>query len=327
VANAPVISVIMPVYNAERYLTEALDSILAQTFGDFELILIDDGSTDGSAEILNQYATVQDRIRLFRRPNTGLTKALNECLRLARGEFVARMDSDDICTPDRFEKQVTYMRAHPDVVLLGGAYDLVDGGGRFLRRVTQPQDDAALQQSCLDGRTPICHPLALMRREAVLKVGGYDESFLVAQDLDLWLRLGEVGKLANLPDVLLQYRQHEDSISERKQELQVRNMRIACERAWQRRGVRGEFKGEAGWRPAADRASRHQYLLRYGWWAFNSRQRRTAMVYGAKAVMTSPLDPSSWRLLTCAALKPLRAAAGPMGPTPPAAAAAAGSHP
>ena len=212
----PVISVIMPVYNAEPYLEEALESILAQTFGDFELILIDDGSTDGSVEILNRYAAVQERIRLIRRPNTGLTKALNECLRLARGEFVARMDADDVCTPDRFEKQVAFMRANPETVLLGGAYDLVDAEGRHLRRVSQPLDDASLQRICLSGLTPICHPLAMMRRGAVLKAGGYDETFLVAQDLDLWLRLGEIGKLANIPTSVLRFRLHESSVSESK---------------------------------------------------------------------------------------------------------------
>jgi glycosyltransferase involved in cell wall biosynthesis len=317
VQKAPAISVIMPVYNAERYLAEALDSLLAQTFRDFEVILIDDGSTDDTVAILDRYSARDERIRLIRRPNTGLTKALNECLKLARGEFVARMDADDVCAPARLEKQVAYLRNHPDVVLLGGAYELIDGGGRFLRRVIQPQDDVTLQQICLTGRNPMCHPLAMMRREAILKAGGYDESYLVAQDLDLWLRLGEVGKLANLPDVLLQYRQHEDSVSERKQELQVRNMRIACERAWQRRGVQGEFKGEAGWRPQADRASRHRYLLRYGWWAFNSRQRRTAMLYGAKAILANPLDRESWRLMTCAALKPMRPVTAPEPPPGP----------
>jgi glycosyltransferase involved in cell wall biosynthesis len=290
------------VYNAERYLVEAVDSILAQTFGDFELILIDDGSTDGSPAILNKYAATDPRVRMIRRPNRGLTKSLNDCLQMARGEFFARMDADDVCMPNRFEHQINYMRAHPDVVLLGGAYDLIDGSGRLLRHVTQPQDDAALQEICLSGRTPICHPSAMMRREPTLRVGGYDEQFAVAQDLDLWLRLGEVGKMASLPQTLVKYRLHPKSISETKQGEQVKNMRTACERAWRRRGIKGEFLGLAGWR-ATDRQSRHDFSIKYGWWAFNSGQRRTALLYGSKAIATAPFNADAWRLLLCAALK------------------------
>ena len=307
----PVISVCMPVYNAERYLTEAVDSVLAQTFGDFELIMVDDGSTDGSREILNHYAATDPRVRMIRRPNIGVTKTLNECLQLARGEFIARMDGDDVCLPERFELQVNYLRSHPDVVLAGTAYDLIDGAGRLLRHVTQPEDDKPLQEICLSGRTPICHPSAMMRRAPALKVGGYDETFAVAQDLDLWLRLGEQGKMACLPQTLLKYRLHDKSISESKQAEQVRNMQIACERAWRRRGIKGEFLGLAGWR-ATDRQSRHDFSLKYGWWAFTSGQRRTALLYGSKAVATAPLNSDAWRLLICAAFKhpPTKAKAG-----------------
>ena len=298
----PAISVCMPVYNAERYLTEAVDSVLAQTFGDFEFIIVDDGSTDGSREMLNHYASTDPRVRMIRRPNLGVRKTLNDCLQLARGEFIARMDADDMCLPDRFELQVNYLRKHPDVVLLGCAYDLIDGAGRLLRHLKQPQDNDSLQQICLSGRTPICHPSAMMRREPTLRVGGYDEEFTVAQDLDLWLRLGEVGKMACLPQTLVKYRLHEKSISEAKQEQQVVNMRTACERAWRRRGIKGEFLGLAGWR-ATDRQSRHDFSLKYGWWAFNSGQRRTALLYGSKAVAAAPFNSDAWRLLICAALK------------------------
>lgn len=292
----------MPVYNAERYLTEAMDSILAQTFTDFELIVIDDGSTDGSRAILNRYAATDPRVRMIRRPNTGLTPALNECLELARGEFIARMDADDVSLPERFELQIDYLRANPDVLLLGGAYDLIDGAGRLLRRVSQPPDDRSLQEICLSGRTPICHPSAMMRTAETLRVGGYDEQFEVAQDLDLWLRLGEIGKMACLPQTLVKYRMHENSMSEQRQEQQVAEMRLSCELAWRRRGIGGQFLGLAGWR-ATDRQSRHDFWIKYGWWAFNSGQRRTALLYGSKAVTAAPLSSHAWRLLLCAALK------------------------
>jgi hypothetical protein len=206
--------------------------------------------------------------------------------------------------------QVDYLRQHPDVVLLGGAYRLIDGKGRLLTTITPPPDDATLQEHALSGRTPICHPLAMFRREAALRVGGYDEQFTVAQDLDLWLKLGEVGKLACLPDVLLDYRQHEHSVSEKKQELQVRNMRLACERAYARRGIARQFRGDAGWRPLPGRASRHAYALQYGWWAFNSAQRRTAIHYGLRAIATIPWNAQGWKLVICSMIKPLKPQAG-----------------
>jgi glycosyltransferase involved in cell wall biosynthesis len=225
------VSVIMAVYNGERYLREAVESILAQTYPDFEVIIIDDGSSDASAGMLEEFARRDDRVRLVRQENIGLTRTLNKAIELSGGELLARMDADDIAMPDRLRRQVEFMQQHPRVVLLGGAYELIDGRGRLLTRITPPLDDQPLQELALAGRTPICHPLAMMRRDAVLKTGGYDESLKVAQDLDLWLRLGEVGELACLPDVLLKYRQHEESVSEAKQALQVQN---TC--AWRARG-------------------------------------------------------------------------------------------
>jgi glycosyltransferase involved in cell wall biosynthesis len=299
----PVISVIMSVHNAEGFLDASVGSILAQSFGDFEFILIDDGSTDGSREKLQAFANRDSRIRLISRPNKGLTPTLNEALKLAGGELIARMDADDIATPDRLKIQVEYMRAHPEVTLLGGAYELIDHAGRLLTTITPPADDATLQEHALSGRTPICHPLAIFRRDAAEKVGGYDEELTVAQDLDLWLKLGEVGKMSAVPDVLLKYRQHEQSVSEKKQALQVRNMKLACERAYARRGITREFLGESGWRPTSGRRSKHEYALRYGWWAFNSAQRRTAMIYGMKAIGAMPWSSAGWKLLACAAIK------------------------
>jgi len=297
----PAVSVILAAYNAERYLRSAVDSILAQTFSDFEFIVIDDGSADRTKQIIESFN--DPRIRLISRPNKGLTPSLNEALHLAQGEFIARMDADDLSTSRRFEIQVDFLRSHPDVVLLGGAYDLIDGAGRYLTTITPPTDDATLQEHALSGRTPICHPLAMMRRNAMLQAGGYDDSFTVAQDLDLWLKLGEVGTLAAVKDVLLQYRQHEESVSEKKQELQVANMRRACESAYVRRGIERVFKGDSGWRSTSGSESKHKYALQYGWWAFNAAQRKTAIVYGWKAICAKPSAIEGYRLLVCAMLK------------------------
>src|SRR2546423_5545823 len=297
------VSIIMAVFNAEAFLDVAMQSVLKQSFSDFEFIIIDDGSTDRSNAMLQDYVREDNRVRLIGRANKGLTASLNEGLKLARGEFIARMDADDVAAPDRLKIQVEYLRAHPEVSLLGGSNELIDDAGRMLTTVVPPPDDATLQEHALSGRTPICHPLAMMRREAVEKVGGYDEEFSVAQDLDLWLKLGEVGKLACVPEVLLRYRQHEDSISEKKQAQQVRNLKLACERAYARRGITRSFLGESGWRPTSARRSRHEYALRYGWWAFNSAQRKTAVIYAFKAIGAIPWNSDGWKLLACAIVK------------------------
>src|SRR5256714_6243696 len=294
------VSIIMAVFNAEAFLDAAVQSVLKQRFSDFEFIIIDDGSTDGSNQKLQDFAREDNRVRLIGRANKGLTASLNEGLKLARGEFIARMDADDVAAPDRLKIQVEYLRAHPEVSVLGGSNELIDDAGRMLTTVVPPPDDATLQEHALSGRTPICHPLAMMRREAVEKVGGYDEQFQVAQDLDLWLKLGEVGKLACVSDVLLRYRQHEDSVSEKKQAQQVRNMKLACKRAYSRRGITRDFLGESGWRPTTARRSRHEYALRYGWWALKSAQRKTAVVYGMKAIGAIPWNAGGWKLMYCA---------------------------
>lgn len=294
----------MSVYNAGRYLREAVESVLAQTYGDIEFIIIDDGSTDDSPKVLREYARRDSRIRLTVRENKGLTVTLNEGLGMARGEFIARMDCDDVCLPDRLEKQVAYLRADPSIVCAGGHFELIDEKGRLLTRLRPPSDDESIQKLLLAGHTAICHPAAIMRREAVMKVGGYDPYFQTTQDLDLWLRLGEVGRLGNVPEVVLKFRQHGGSISETRREMQRRFGREACERAWKRRGITdGTFEADEPWRPGPDRASRLEYALRYGWWGFNSNARGTAWAYGLKAVRIAPWNVAGWKLLTAAAFK------------------------
>jgi glycosyltransferase involved in cell wall biosynthesis len=296
----------MSVYNAGPYLRPALDSILAQTFRDFEFIIIDDGSSDGSPQLLREYAARDTRIRLTVRSNQGLTRTLNEAIELSRGEFLARMDCDDVALPDRFQKQLAALRADTSLVCVGGSFELIDGKGRLLTRLRPPTDDATIQQLLLKGHTAICHPAAMMRRDAAAKVGNYDPHFKTTQDLDLWLRLGEVGRLGNVPEVVLKFRQHDSSVSETKREEQRRFGREAVERAWKRRGItNGTFEADEPWRPGKDRASRHKYALRYGWWGFNSGARNTALAYGLKAVSILPLNAGGWKLLASALVKRL----------------------
>jgi glycosyltransferase involved in cell wall biosynthesis len=304
--TAPLISVLMPVYNAQRYLAKAVASILSQTLGAFEFIIINDGSTDSSLAILKTYAARDPRIRLVSRPNTGYVKALNEALALARGEFVARMDADDVAMPERFERQIQYLRANPEVVLLGGASELIDGAGRLLLRPSVLVTDEQLQAAFLEGRTEIGHPTAMIRRKAMVDAGGYDESLRPSEDLDLWLRLAEIGKVANLPDFIIQYRIHDKSVSSANIDLQIRKAYEATERAWKRRGIVGlQFDLTRRTRPTNDRKSRCEFTLQYGWWAFNSGERYGAIQYGMRAIGLMPCCLGGWRLLMCSIVKPM----------------------
>jgi glycosyltransferase involved in cell wall biosynthesis len=304
VKRRPVVSVLMTVYNGERYLAEAVDSILSQTFEDFEFIIVDDGSTDGSLELLGAFERRDPRIRLFARPHAGIVPAANFGLRQCRGEFIARMDSDDVALPHRFEVQVQTLREHADAVVVGGAYDLIDAAGRFLRRQWPPMDDPSLQELSLCGLTPICQPLAMMRKSALDQVGEYDRVVETAEDNDMWLRLGEVGRLMCVPEVLLKYRQHANSVSEVKALAQAERIRIGCEKAYARRHVQRTFRPPPAWRPSGEQ-SRYMFLCQYGWWAFRHAQRSTAIIYGLKAVQKQPLNRKGWSLLMTSLLKPM----------------------
>ena len=303
--DVPTISVLMSVYNGERYLAAAMDSILGQTFRDFELIVIDDGSKDSSPAILRDYAERDARVKLTLRENKGLTVTLNEAFAQSTGKYLARMDCDDVALPHRFARQVDLLDAEPDVVCTGGYFQLIDGAGRLLTTLRPPTDDAEIQSTLLKGHNAICHPCAMIRRAAMQQVGGYDVRFRTSQDLDLWLRLGEVGKLANVAAPVLRFRLHESSVSETKREQQRQMGRLACEEAWTRRGL-SNMTYEAGepWRPGTDRASKHEFAVLYGWWAFKSGERKTAMIYGAKAIAAMPTKASGWKLVACAMLKP-----------------------
>lgn len=299
----PLISVIMPVYNAERYVAQAIESILTQTFTNFEFLITDDGSTDRSLPILQTYAARDRRICLTHSPNQGVSRTRNQMLTVARGDLIAVMDADDIALPERFARQVEFLQHHPEVVCVGASHELIDAAGRLLTTLILPEQDADIQREALAGHGSICHPCAMIRREALVQIGGYDESFLSAHDLDVWLKLGEIGKLANLPHPLLKYRIHPKSVSGRDQQLQRDEARRASEAAWQRRGIEGEFKAADYWREGKDRQSRYFFAMQYGWWAFNSRQRQTALIYGLKAIAALPFKLEGWKLFACAAFK------------------------
>ena len=199
------LSVVLPVFNGEASLDEAISSITGQSFRDFELLVVDDGSSDGSAAIAGRHAANDPRVKLLSNPGKGLVAALNHGIEQASADLIARMDGDDVALPLRFERQVTRMAGEPDLLVLGTATIRIDENGKELEVAMPPADPAEVSR-VLDRVNPIAHPTVVMRRAAVRAVGGYRKAYLRAEDYDLWLRLAEIGKLANLTEPLLRYR-------------------------------------------------------------------------------------------------------------------------
>jgi len=200
----------MPARDAAAYLREALDSVLAQSVRDLELVAVDDGSTDDTPRILGEYAARDERVRVLAREAQGLAPALNAGCAAARAPVVARMDADDVMLPGRLERQLAFLDAHPDVGLLGGAYVLLGPGGERLATIRYPADDAALQDALLRGNC-FAHPTVAFRRALWEELGGY--RLRNAEDYDLWLRMAERTRLASLREPVLLYRQHGSQFS------------------------------------------------------------------------------------------------------------------
>jgi GT2 family glycosyltransferase len=212
--SLPLISVVMPVYNSEKYLQEAVESILGQTLADFELIAIDDGSTDQSAVILESYQQKDKRVILQRQSeNQGIVAALNYGLVLARGKYIARMDADDISLPDRFEKQVAFLEIHPDVDVVGTAVHLIDKRGRKLGRLSFPLEDLAIHWKSLFSACFI-HPTVMLRRSVLVAHNiQYRTAREQPEDYDFFAQLLEFAHGANFAESLFMYRVHPASIT------------------------------------------------------------------------------------------------------------------
>ena len=196
----PAVSVVMSVHNGASHVAAAIGSVLAQTAGDLELIVIDDGSTDATAEQLARFH--DPRVRVVTQARTGLTRALNRALGVARAPLVARLDADDRALPERLERQRAFLERTPEVGLLGTAAAELDAAGFQVRVVQPPRDDAALRRALIRAN-PFVHSSVMLRRDLLDKAGGYDETFPVAQDYDLWMRLARLTRMANLADVLV----------------------------------------------------------------------------------------------------------------------------
>ena len=208
--DTPLISVLMAAYNAQDYLDASIKSILSQSFTDFEFIIINDGSTDKTSEILKTYIKQDSRIRILSQKNTGLTVALNKGLKIAKGKYIARQDTDDISYPHRLQKQFNLMETELNIVLCGGNCDNLYPGG--LQTVWGWQTDQEIRKSVFF-KTPFAHSTAFMRADIAKQLGGYDESFKTSQDMEFWMRFAKIGKISMIQEPIIQRQIFSSSIS------------------------------------------------------------------------------------------------------------------
>lgn len=204
--NTPQVSIILPVFNAEKYLKESIDSCLSQSFTDFELIAVNDASTDNSLQILNQFNNRDSRVKVITvEKQESLGNVLNIGIKIAQGKYIARMDADDIMAFDRLKKQVEFLETHTDHVLVGGQIEIINEESEIVRTRKYPEEDTQLRKNLFIFQ-PFVHPAIMMRRESLIKANMYPENLKKVEDVKLMFKLSKIGKFANLNSVVLRYR-------------------------------------------------------------------------------------------------------------------------
>ena len=212
--DIPLITVIMSVFNGSQWLSESIESVLKQTFSKFEFIIVDDGSTDNSVEIIKRYQSQDSRIHLIVKNNSGLADSLNHAIQIARGQWIARLDADDICEPMRLEKQFIFSQHNPSIVFIGTGHSVINSQGQVEGIYDYPTNHAQLLSNLINIRKYPAHSSAFYRSDVVRSVGGYRPRMKRSQDCDLWLRLSEMGQLASLKEPLIRLRYHSEQISD-----------------------------------------------------------------------------------------------------------------
>jgi len=207
--NSPLISVVIPVYNGEAFLNESIKSILNQTFKNFEFIIINDGSTDKSEKIIKSFQKQDDRIVLINQKNQGITKSLNTGIRLSKGKYIARMDSDDVAEIDRFKDQIQYLEHNKDLDIVGCQISFIDSQSKKIsHKIELPIDDLLIKWELIFG-TPLFHPTLMIRKSVFEKFGYFNPISKYAQDLEFWRKIANNVKFGNLPDTLVKIRKSE----------------------------------------------------------------------------------------------------------------------
>lgn len=216
------ISAVMSVFNNEKYVQESIESVLNQTFKDFEFIIVNDGCTDQTGEILKKYEQNSQIKIIENKKNIGLTKSLNKALKVAMGKYIARQDADDISLPERFKKQVEFLENNPEIKILGTFAYGINDTGEILREDTAPISSAVIKKNLIKNNSFI-HPSVMIRKDILNKVGPYNEKFETTQDYELWFRILKVAKGANLPLFLIKKRYTLKMASLQKEKIQLKN--------------------------------------------------------------------------------------------------------
>jgi glycosyltransferase involved in cell wall biosynthesis len=232
--NQPLVSVLIPVYNGTEFLDEAIQSVLASTYQNIEVILVDDGSSDASVKKCKAYEQKYKHVRFFGfKKNKGMTRCLNYGVKKAHGEFIARLNQDDIMHPERITKQVSFLLSHPEHVIVGGKIQLFTNDNPKFDTISFPSSDKKIRKQWMF-LSPFSDPTVMYRKSAWLQTEGYSQYFWPADDVHMWYQLGKIGKLANLNSVLTKVRWHEDcgSLKSHRRQMiktwQVHNWAAEC---------------------------------------------------------------------------------------------------
>ena len=301
--NTPAVSVLMPAHNVEHYVGPAISSILSQTYQDLELIVVDDGSTDKTLPIIRHHASQDPRLHLIALQKTGISTARNAAVYAAAAPLLACLDSDDMAEPTRIECQLSYMAQHPSCMVLGSQATLIDADDDVIGASDQPLTHAEIEADLWKGYgSAILQPTAMMRKDAVLRVGGYRADLEVSEDLDLYLKLAELGELVNLQDRLVRFRRHCASISAVGNRIEDDNPRVEIlNEVLRRRGLPPrDFNLSFPAHPATT-AEWHAK------WAFRARDKghdRAARKHAVRAFRAGPLNRWAWRAIFHVLLRP-----------------------
>ncbi|MGA2352164.1 MAG: glycosyltransferase [Terracidiphilus sp.] len=283
------ISIVMPAYNAERFLAEAIKSVLAQTWIDFELIILDDGSEDHTREIALRYAQLDSRVRVKSHANIGVAATLNQGMALAASEWVVVMHADDVMMPNRLECQLAFVTAHPELAVASSWIKHIDSEGRVIGKGESPlvTHEAVRKLFVANELVGFSHPAAILRKSAVLAVGGYSRQLRVNEDIDLWNRMLEHGyKILVQPEYLLKYRIHGSSASIAKARLILQQLRWIKECMLRRRSGQAElswedylrFRRTLPWRVRANATRKDLAKVLYKAATYHFAQRRYYLV-------------------------------------------------
>lgn len=294
----PMLSVIMAVYNCDPFVSESIESILSQTFTDYEFIIVDDSSADDTLNLLTSYAAKDSRIILVKNEiNLGLTESLNLAIEMSSGVFIARMDGDDISHPSRLAEQIACLLRNPEIVCVGAQAKIIDEDGDIIEDWTKPLSSEEIKEKLVsEGGGQIIHPLATFRRTAFNQVGGYDSRYRLSQDYDLLLKFAEIGELCNLPQFLLKYRRHKNAITSSKRNAQINYAIKALIEAQERRNLQIDhiLIPEVAY-PRAE----YHYHLNYARKALMGKNYESAKKHARHAKQAIPRYSPEWHEMNC----------------------------